>query len=82
MYKNKKLKNSMHEALDLALLENDIEAMTKEYLLLGREIQNTTHYTIVVCYVFYHNGSGKSIDYQNKCLQFLESFVEYLLCIH
>lgn len=40
MYKNKKLKNSTHEALDLALLENDIEAMTKEYLLLGREIQN------------------------------------------
>ena len=37
---------------------------------------NTTHYTIVVCYVFYHNGSSKSIDYQNKCLRFLESFVE------
>lgn len=30
----------------------------------------------IICYVFYHYNNTKSIDFQNKCLRFMRSFVE------
>ena len=38
--KNKKLSPATEAVLDLAFLENDIELMTKEYLLVSRDLSN------------------------------------------
>lgn len=38
--KNKKLSPAAEEALDLAFLEDEMDAMTKEYLLLGRDLSD------------------------------------------